>query len=339
VKKIKVEKAVGSVLAHDVTRIIPGEFKGVAFKKGHVVGTQDIAELKKIGKNHLYVLALAPDKLHEDDAAVRICAAICGEPVAWSQPVEGKSSMRALTDGLLKVDADALMRINSLDDIIVSTLKNNTPCVKDQIVAATRIIPLTTLLARIERLEAIAGASQPILNVLPFQPCKVGAVVTGTEVYQGVIHDGFDEFVKPTIIRYGSAVVAKKIVPDDTRAVADAIRHLARRGCNLIVTTGGLSVDPDDVTKAGVLETGAQLVAYGAPVLPGAMFLYALYDGIPIIGLPACVYYHQVTIFNLLLPRILAGEQLSRADIVAMGHGGLCLACETCRYPVCPFGK
>jgi len=338
-KKIKVEKAIGSVLAHDVTRIVPGEFKGVAFKKGHIVRAQDIAELKQIGKNHLYVLELPPDRLHEDEAAVRICAAICGEQLTWTQPVEGKSSMRSKTDGLLKVNADALMRINSLDDIIVSTLKNNTPCTKDQIVAATRIIPLTTPRAKIERLETIAGASQPILKVRPFRPCKVGAVVTGTEVYQGVIHDGFDEFVKPAITRYGGEVIGKKIVPDDAGAVAGAIEHLAKRGCDLIVTTGGLSVDPDDVTKAGVMETGAQLVAYGAPVLPGAMFLYAHYDDIPILGLPACVYYHRVTIFNLLLPRILAGETLSRADIVAMGHGGLCLDCADCRYPACPFGK
>ena len=338
-KKIKVEEAVGSVLAHDVTRIVPGEFKGVAFKKGHIVKDQDIAELKKIGKNHLYVLALTPDRLHEDDAAVRICAAICGEQIAWSEPVEGKSSMRSQTNGLLKVDAGALMRINNLDDIIVSTLKNNTPCTRDQVVAATRIIPLTTLRSGIERLEAIAGAAEPVLKVLPFQPLKIGALVTGTEVYQGVIHDGFDEFVKPTITRYGSSVIDKKIVPDEKRAVAEAIGHLAHQGCDLIVTTGGLSVDPDDVTKAGIMETGARLVAYGAPVLPGAMFLYALYDGIPILGLPACVYYHQVTIFNLLLPRILAGETLSRGDIVAMGHGGLCLDCTECRYPVCPFGK
>lgn len=338
-KKIKVENAVGSVLAHDVTRIIPGEFKGVAFQKGHIIQDRDIAELKKIGKNHLFVLALTPDRLHEDDAAVRICAAICGGQVNWSPPVEGKSSIRAQADGLLKIDVDALMRINDLDDIIVSTLKNNSPCTKDQIVAATRIVPLTTRLARIEHLEAIAGAAGPILNVRPFQPFKIGAVVTGTEVYQGVIHDGFDEFVKPTIIRYGSEVVEKKIVPDDARAVADAIGHLVQIGCDLVVTTGGLSVDPDDVTKAGVMEAGARLVAYGAPVLPGAMFLYALYEDVPILGLPACVYYHQVTIFNLLLPRILVGETLSRADITAMGHGGLCLDCAECRYPVCPFGK
>ncbi len=338
-KKIKVENAVGTVLAHDVTRIIPGKFKGVAFKKGHIVQAKDIDALKKIGKRHLYALDLSPAWLHEDDAAVRICTAICGDHITGTPPVEGKSNMICQTDGLLKVAAAALMRLNSLEDIIVSTLKTNTTCKKGQIVAATRIIPLTTRCTQIERLETIAAAGEPVLKVLPFRPLKVGAVVTGTEVYQGVIHDAFDEFVKPTVVRYGSEVIHKLIVPDDTQAIAGAIRQLTAGGCDLIVTTGGLSVDPDDVTKAGILETGAQLVAYGAPVLPGAMFLYARYEGIPILGLPACVYYHRATVFNLLLPRVLAGEVLARADIIAMGHGGLCLNCEQCQFPVCPFGK
>ena len=338
-KKIKIENAQGTVLAHDVTRIVPGEFKGVAFRKGHIVRAEDIAEFKKIGKNHLYVLELSPGTIHEDEAAVRICTAVCGENLEWTQPVEGKSSMRAKSDGLLKIDAGALQRINSLDDIIVSTLKNNTPCTEGQVVAATRIIPLTTEIKNIEHLETIAEEIGPVVQVRPFQPLKVGAVVTGTEVYEGVIHDGFDEFVKPIITRYGSKVVQKQIVPDDTGAVAGAIRQLKDMGCDLIVTTGGLSVDPDDVTRAAILETGARLVAYGAPALPGAMFLYALYGDIPILGLPACVYYHRVTIFNLLLPRVLAGETLSGDDIAAMGHGGLCLNCEACHYPACPFGK
>ncbi|MCP3869603.1 MAG: molybdopterin-binding protein, partial [Gammaproteobacteria bacterium] len=253
-QKIKVENAVGTVLAHDVTRIVPGEFKGVAFKKGHIVQARDIDALRRIGKLHLYVLDLSPDRLHEDDAAVRICAAICGDGIAWTPPVEGKANMISQADGLLKIDAAALMRINDLEDIIVSTLKTNTPCKKGQIVAATRIIPLTTRRAKIEHLEAITDPGQPVLKVLPFNPRKVGAVVTGTEVYQGIIHDAFDEFVKPTVVRYGSEVIQKLIVPDDTQAVAGAIRELAASGCDLIITTGGLSVDPDDVTKAGVLE-------------------------------------------------------------------------------------
>jgi len=338
-KKIKVENAVGTVLAHDVTRIIPGKFKGVGFKKGHIVQENDVAELKKIGKNHLYVLELSSDIIHEDDAAVRICAAICGELVEWTDPVEGKSNIVCQADGLLKVDAAALARINDLEDIIVATLKNNTPCKEGQIVAATRIIPLTTAQEKIEKLEAISGSTQPVVQVLPFRHLKVGAVVTGTEVYKGTIHDAFDEFVRIIIVSYGSEVTRKIIVPDDPDAIADAVRQLVASGCDLVVTTGGLSVDPDDVTKEGILQTGAQLVAYGAPILPGAMFLYALLGAIPIIGLPACVYYHRTTVFNLLLPRILAGETITRADITAMGHGGLCLNCEECRYPVCPFGK
>ncbi len=338
-KKIKVENAVGTVLAHDVTRIVPGQFKGVGFKKGHVIQEKDIAELKNIGKNHLYILELSSDMIHENDAALMICAAICGGLVEWTDPVEGKSNMVCQADGLLKIDAAALMRINSLGDIIVSTLKSNTPCKKGQIVAATRIIPLTTRLEKIEQLQAMTGKAQPVVKVLPFRQMKVGAVVTGTEVYKGIIHDAFDEFVKPIIVSCGCEIVSKIIVPDDTHAVADAITQLVTSGCDLVVTTGGLSVDPDDVTKEGVLQTGAELVAYGAPILPGAMFLYALLDNIPIIGLPACVYYHRATVFNLLFPRILAGEAITRADIAAMGHGGLCLNCEECRFPVCPFGK
>jgi hypothetical protein len=338
-KKIKVETAVGTVLAHDVTRIIPGKFKGVGFKKGHIIQEKDVAELKNIGKNHLYVLELSPDIIHEDDAALKICAAICGELVDWTDPVEGKSNMVCKADGLLKIDAATLMRINDIDDIIVSTLKNNTPCRQGQIVAATRIIPLTTAIEKIDRLVAICRNKQPIVRVLPFRHLKVGAVVTGTEVYKGIIHDAFDEFVKTIIVSYGCEVADKLIVPDDTRAISDAINQLVASGCDLIVTTGGLSVDPDDVTREGILETGARLVAYGAPVLPGAMFLYALYDNIPIIGLPACVYYHRATAFDLILPRILAGETITRGDIIAMGHGGLCLNCEQCRFPACPFGK
>ena len=338
-KKIDVENAIGKVLAHDVTRIVPGKFKGVGFKKGHIIQGKDIAELKKIGKNHLYVLELSPDMIHEDDAALRICEAVCGESVAWTDPVEGKSNIVCKTDGLLKIDASALMRINSMGEIIISTLKSNTPCRKDQIVAATRIIPLATRRDKIERLEAIVEREQPVIKVLPFKPMRVGAVVTGTEVHNGIIHDAFDEFVKPVIIRHGSTVVNKIIVPDDPHAISGAINQLAASKCELIVTTGGLSVDPDDVTREGILQTGAKLVSYGAPILPGAMFLYALYNNIPIIGLPACVYYYRATVFDLVLPRILAGETITREDIVAMGHGGLCLNCKQCRYPVCPFGK
>jgi len=338
-KKVRIEDAIGMALAHDLTRIVPGKFKGVGFKKGHIVRQADLAELHKIGKQHLYALELSSERLHENDAARRIAQAICGPKLAKTDPVEGKINMVSQTSGLLKIDTRRLLRINKMADIIVSTLKTNFPCPKGQVVAATRIIPLTINHRKIERLEAIAAQGGPVIALLPFRPLKVGVVVTGTEIYEGLIPDGFDRQVKVILDRFGAKIIRKIMVPDDPSAIAEALRALIANRCDLLITTGGLSVDPDDVTKKGILQAGARLVAYGSPVLPGAMFLYARLQDTPVLGLPACVYYHDTTIFNLVLPRILAGEEITKNEIAALGHGGLCLNCPTCRFPVCPFGK
>ena len=338
-KKVKIENALGMVLAHDITRILPGKFKGVGFKKGHVVRDVDLPELRKLGKRHLYVLALSAKQLHEDDAAQRIAQAICGDNLGKTDPVEGKINIVSQVDGLLKIDTQRLLRINKMNDIIVSTLKTNYACHKGQTVAATRIIPLIISASKIERLEQVATRDRPVIQMKPFRPLNVGVVVTGTEVYEGLIQDGFDEQVKGILDQYGAKVVDKIVVPDDAAAIASALLTLCEKRCDLLITTGGLSVDPDDVTQKGVKQAGARVIAYGSPVLPGAMFLYARLHNTPILGLPACVYYHGVTIFNLVLPRVLAGDDLTKDDIAAMGHGGLCLNCDTCQFPVCPFGK
>ena len=338
-KKVKVEKAVGMVLAHDITRIIPGKFKGVGFKKGHIVKKKDIPELKKLGKNHIYVLNLSADKLHEDDAALRIAFAISGDQLHWTDPVEGKSSIISNTKGIVKVKPAVLLKINKLGEIIVSTVKNNFPCQKDQIVAATRIIPLTISTKKIERLELLVQNQHPVINVKPYRKLNVGAVVTGSEIYEGIIQDEFDKFVAKKVNDYGSKVVKKIQTPDNPGAIGNAVGELRDLGCDLILATGGLSVDPDDVTRQGIKQIGAEIIAYGAPVLPGAMFLYAKLDGIPILGLPACVYYHETTIFDLIFPRVLAGDEITKNEIAQMGHGGLCLNCDKCQFPVCPFGK
>ena len=337
-KKIKIENAVGTVLAHDMTRIVPGKSKGAGFKKGHIVTAEDIDELLRIGKRHLYVLELPEDRLHEDEAALRIASAISGEGMRWTRPSEGKSNIISPHAGLVKIERAVLQEINSLDDIIVSTLRTNFPCKAEQIVAATRIIPLTIARDKIEQLEQIAHRNQPVIHVKPFRPLRVGGVVTGSEIFEGLIKDGFEDFVGKKIKSYGCELIKKIIVPDEPGAIADAIRTLASLSCELILTTGGLSVDPDDVTRQGIRDAGAEIEFYGSPVLPGAMFLHADLGGIPILGLPACVYYHPTTMFDLILPRILAGDTVTKTDIAAMGHGGLCLQCEKCRYPVCPFG-
>lgn len=337
--KIKIEEAVGTVLAHDMTRIIPGKFKGVGFKKGHVIKKADIPELLKIGKKHIYVLNKTGEQLHEDEAALRIAPAICGDNLTWTEPSEGKSNIVSQKAGLLKVNAQGLYRINMLGNVIVSTLKTDFPCKKGQKVAATRIIPLMIARKKIEKLENLAQNFKPILQLKPYRKLKVGGVVTGSEISQGLIKDAFDQYVAAKVKAYGCELVKKIIVPDEPQTIAKAILELKELGCELILTTGGLSVDPDDVTCEGIKKSGAKIVAYGSPVLPGAMFLYALLDNIPVLGLPACVFYHQTTIYDLMLPRVLAGEQITKKTLAEMGHGGLCLDCETCRFPECSFCK
>lgn len=338
-KKIKVEDAVGTVLAHDMTRITRGEFKGVAFKKGHVVKEQDIPQLLKIGKQTLYVLDLGEDQLHEDDAAKRIAAAISSPDLTFTEPKEGKISIITEQPGLLKINVDALFRINRMDKIIVATLKTNFPCKKGEIIAGTRIIPLTIETERIEALEALAAEHRPILSVKPFRALKVGAVVTGSEVFNGLITDDFGPSIGKKITDAGCTLERKIVVTDDEHKIRDAVLELKDLGCGLIVTTGGLSVDPDDVTRKGVLLAGAKETFYGSPVLPGAMLMVSKIGNTDVVSLPACVFYYKKTVFDLIFPRVLAGECISADDIAAMGHGGLCMNCDVCHYPVCSFGR
>ncbi|NNK86295.1 MAG: molybdopterin-binding protein, partial [Desulfobacterales bacterium] len=295
--------------------------------------------LLKIGKHYLYVLDLGKDQLHEDDAAIRIARAISAKGLVFSEPREGKINIATPFAGLVKINVDALLRVNKMESIIVATLKNNFPCKKGEIIAATRIIPLTIATKNIEVLEALAKEQETIISLKPYKSLKVGAVVTGSEVYNGLIEDDFDPSVGNKITQAGCRLTKKIIVPDDVAAISKAIQELKHLGSELIITTGGLSVDPDDVTRQGVIAAGADITFYGTPVLPGAMLMLSMLDHVPVISLPACVFYYQQTVFDLIFPRILAGEIITEDDIAAMGHGGLCMNCEVCHYPVCSFGR
>ncbi|HCY85797.1 MAG TPA: molybdopterin-binding protein [Desulfobacteraceae bacterium] len=339
IDKIRIEEAVGTILAHDMTRIVRGRFKGPAFKKGHVVREEDLPVLRSMGKRFVHTLSLAGGLLHEDDAALRIAGAVSGDGLTVTAPSEGKVNLTADSEGLLKVDTKGLAAVNRMDDIILATLKNNFPCHKGQVVAATRIIPLTIPEDRIIDLEKQAGATGPIVSVRPFSPMKVGAVVTGSEVYEGLITDDFSPSVGRKILDAGCTLAKKIPVPDDARAISEAIVTLKSSGCQLIITTGGLSVDPDDVTPQGVAQAGADIRFYGTPVLPGAMLMVSDLDGVPVVSLPACVFYYKRTVFDLILPRILAGETITGNDMAVLGHGGLCMNCPTCHFPACSFGR
>jgi len=338
-KSVPVQEAIGMVLCHDVTQIIPGKFKGRAFKKGHIIRPEDISPLLDIGKEHVYVWEIQEGFLHEDDAAIRIATAAAGQGIALSEPKEGKVEFSAASRGLLKVNSDALYNINEVDQVICATLHSNQTVAEGRAVAGTRIIPLVIEESKILQIEKICKIHYPLVAVKPFRPYTVGIITTGNEVYHKRIQDKFTPVLRNKFNDFGSTVVGQRILPDNIEMIAQAITEFIGEGVELIAVTGGMSVDPDDVTPAGIRAAGGRIITYGAPALPGAMFLLAYIGSIPVLGLPGCVMYHKTTIFDLIVPRILAGEVIAREDIIKLGHGGLCANCEECRYPYCSFGK
>lgn len=336
-KKIRTQEAVGAVLYHDITQIIPGKSKGRAFKKGHIIREEDIPVLLSLGKDNIYVWEKTEGMLHENDAATRLMNLTAGEGLVFSEIKEGKIDFIAEEDGLLKVDKDALFKLNSLGEMVLVTLHNNMTVKKGQKVAGTRVIPLMIEEEKIIKAEEIV--KDKIVKVIPIKPKKVGIVTTGNEVFYGRIKDAFGPVIKRKVEEFGCEVLGQVFMPDDAAQITEAVNSWIAQGAEMVVCTGGMSVDPDDVTPTAIKSTGAELVTYGAPVLPGSMFLLAYKGDTPIMGLPGCVMYNNRTILDLVLPRVLADEKLTKADIAAYGHGGLCMECEVCRFPNCNFGK
>lgn len=334
-KTVLVEDAVGSVLAHDLTQIIPGQFKGSRFKKGHIIEQQDIPVLRSMGKQHLFVLELGADDVHEDDAAARIAKAAAGENIALVPKGEGKVELHAACGGLLKIDVSKLETLIDDDEVMFAALHENIVVRAGEKLAGTRVIPLYVKEQTVRRAEAVG----PFVSVKPLRACRIGLVTTGSEIYHHLIEDKFGGILRGKFAALGSTVFEQLFADDDDQMIADCIGKLAAEGADLIAVTGGMSVDPDDRTPAGIRRAGVQIETYGAPILPGAMFLLGYLGEIPVVGLPGCVMYHQVSVFDLIVPRLLAGEHVTRKDVKKLGHGGLCRNCETCTYPNCGFGK
>lgn len=393
VKTIPVTEAVGTVLAHDITEIRRDEFKGRAFKKGHIIKKEDITHLQKLGKDNLFVLNVGADNMHEDEAAYALAKALMGNGVAIEgEPKEGKINIIAERDGLLKVDKNTLTQFNMLGDVMCATLHSNTVVRKGQLVGGTRAIPLVVKKSIVEEAVAIANGVKMlqdagyrmqdknnhescimnhesaksiktgVIEVKEIRKLKAGIVITGNEVYYGRIKDAFAPVITKKMQEHGCEIVGIYYAPDDEALIEARLRELVEAGAELLITTGGMSVDPDDVTRFAIRKLGVNDIVYGSAVLPGAMFLVAYLERvksselgvqglnnsklitqnselIPVLGIPACGMYHKTTIFDLILPRVLAGETIGRKELAELGHGGLCLNCKRCSYPVCPFGK
>ena len=338
-KQIRIEDSVGCILSHDVTKIVPGEFKGRLFKKGHVIREEDIPKLLDIGKEHIYVWKPKKGQLHENDAAIRVKDLVLGQGCYISEEIkEGKIDFFANTQGIVKINKDLLLKLNLLGEIIVSTIHNNTPVKKGEKIGATRVIPL--IIDEKKILEAEKIIKEKIISVEEIKPKKAVLITTGNEVYKGRIKDAFLPVMKEKLEYYGSEIVKQVILPDNKEMITENILKVIEEDkVDMIICTGGMSVDPDDVTPSAIKDCNGEIVTYGAPVLPGAMFLLAYYKNIPILGVPSCAMYSKRTIFDLVLPRILADEKLSFEDIARFGNGGMCLNCEICSFPHCSFGK
>ena len=379
-KTVPVRDAVGLVLSHDITEVnVPRHFKGSSFRRGHVITEADIPKLLDLGKENIYVLEMSEEQMHEDDAVIALAQALAGENAHFlPEPREGRINIIAGRTGLLKVDTAALERFNSVGEVMCATRHTNTVVQAGDIVAGTRAIPLVVERESVEKAAAVAREAGSVISVLPLKAARVALVITGNEVYTGRIDDAFEPIIRAKAEALGCEVTSVTKCPDNILAIKQALNQ-ARGGADpdyaqdqpqagadqdqpqagadpdqpqagadsnqkqtadLIIMTGGMSVDPDDLTPLAARETGAEISAYGSAVLPGAMFMVGYFpEGTPVLGVPACGLHHPSTIFDLILPRVLAGEKITGADIARLGHGGLCLDCPECNFPVCPFGK
>lgn len=338
-KEIRTEDALGHVLCHDITRIIRGVSKGTAFCKGHVVTPEDIPALLALGKEHLYVWENLPGMLHENDAANILYDICAGAYMKPGEVKEGKIEVKADIDGFLTVDVERLKKINSLGEMMIATRHTNSPVKRGDILAGTRIIPLLIAKEKMEKARQEAG-NAPLLTLHLYKPKKIGIVTTGSEVYKGLIQDTFTPVLREKTEEYGAEVMGHVILGDDPSAITEAILNFVKQGAELVLCSGGMSVDPDDRTPLAIKNAVESVVSYGAPVLPGAMFMLGYTaSGVPVMGLPGCVMYAKRTIFDLIMPRVMADIPVTNNDIAALSHGGLCLGCETCVFPNCAFGS
>ncbi len=338
-RKVKVQEAVGETLCHDMTGIDDKGFKGVVFKRGHVIREEDIPVLLDIGKNHIFVWEPEADEVHEDDAALALAEAVCGGHLDYDKkPSEGKISLTSDTDGVFRINREALRRINSVPDYTVACLPNNVRVHKGQKVCGLRIVPLVTKRENVDSAVEIARANYPVFQVLPFRPLKCGVVITGSEVYYGRIQDRFEPVLTKKLEGYGATLLGFTKCPDDLDMILQAVADFRNQGAELILLTGGMSVDPDDLTPTAIRRTGAQVITQGVPMQPGNMLMLASLDKTMLVGVPGASMHSKTTSLDVFLPRIFAGAPIAREEIAGYGEGGLCMGCTECRYPICYFG-
>ena len=336
-KKISVQNAVGMTLCHDITAVRDG-FKGAAFKRGHVITDADVPALLDLGKKHVFVWEENAGEIHEEDAALRLAAMAPVDGAHYVGPSEGKMQLIADERGMFRVDTELLRRINAIGDITVVSIPDHFPVEKGDRLASMRIVPLVARASEIEEAEALCNGKK-LLGLRPYRSLKVGVIVTGSEVYSGRIQDRFEPVVRTKMTKYPAEILGVTLCDDDVDMITAAARAYLDKGAQLLIFTGGMSVDPDDVTPAAVRALGADVVTHGAPAQPGNMTLVAYLGDAAILGIPGAAISMPTTLFDALLPQVFAGDRFTKEELVALGDGGLCLQCPVCHFPHCTFGR
>lgn len=336
-KKIKVEDAIGMELCHDITAMYDG-FKGAAFKRGHIICEEDIPKLLDYGKQTVFVWEDNAFEIHEEDAARRMATMTRIDGTHHTEPSEGKVILKADRRGLFCVNNILLQKINSIGDITITCLPNHYPVEAGTNLASMRIVPLVTKEAQIIEAENYCK-EQNLFDLLPYQSKKIGVIITGSEVYNGRIKDKFEPVICQKIKQYPSEVVGVSICDDNTAMIVNAAKVFLEKGADFLIFTGGMSVDPDDVTPSAIRELGADIISHGVPSQPGNMTLVAYLNDVAILGIPGAAISRPVTIFDVLMPQIFTGQKITKDDLINLGDGGLCQLCESCHWPNCTFGR
>ena len=336
-KKIRVEDAVGMALCHDITAMRDG-FKGAAFQRGHVITPEDIPALLDLGKRTVFVWEENAGEIHEEDAALRMAAMAPVEGAHYTAPSEGKVLLMADQRGMFRVDTALLQKINSIGDITISTLPDHYPVEPGARLASMRIVPLVTKEEQILRAEQLC-AEKKLLDLRPYQEKKLGVIITGSEIYSGRIRDKFEPVVRAKMKQYPAQILGVTICDDDLDMITSEAKKFLDRGADFLIFTGGMSVDPDDLTPTAIRTLGADIVTHGVPSQPGNMTLVAYLGETAILGVPGAAISLPTTIFDVLLPQIFAGDRITKADLIRLGDGGLCQLCKSCHFPNCTFGR
>lgn len=336
-KKVKVQDAIGMTLCHDITAMVDG-FKGAAFKRGHVITQEDIPKLLDIGKQHVFIWEENAGEIHEEDAARRLSQMTTVDGAHYGSVSEGKIQLFADQDGMFRVDKALLAAVNRIGDITITTLPDHYPVKAGDRLASMRIVPLVTEERQIAEAEALCAGKQ-LYDLRPFKPLKVGIIITGSEIYHGRIKDKFERVARAKLAHYPAEILGVHVCDDELDMIVGAGRALLAEGAELLIFSGGMSVDPDDLTPSAIREMGAEIVSYGVPSQPGNMTLVAYLDQAALLGVPGAAISRPTTMFDVLLPQIFCGDPLTKDDLIRLGEGGLCQMCDNCHFPNCTFGR